>query len=97
MSMEVLFPPFRLDLAGGRLWKGEREIRLRPKTFAVLRYLRILPGSSPATSPRDSRRFGAALRLPARCATGSRITSLCAGFTTTIRLVYASNDREVPR
>ena len=42
--MEVLFPPFRLDLAGERLWRGECEIRLRPKTFAVLRYLAERPG-----------------------------------------------------
>jgi DNA-binding winged helix-turn-helix (wHTH) protein/tetratricopeptide (TPR) repeat protein len=41
--MDVLFPPFRLDLAGERLWRGEREIRLRPKTFAVLRYLAERP------------------------------------------------------
>ena len=33
------FPPFRLDLAEERLWKGERELRLRPKPFAILRYL----------------------------------------------------------
>src|SRR5229473_387095 len=33
------FPPFRLDLAAGQLLCGERHIELRPKTFAVLRYL----------------------------------------------------------
>jgi DNA-binding winged helix-turn-helix (wHTH) protein len=33
------FPPFRLDLAEERLWKGERELRLRPKPFAILRFL----------------------------------------------------------
>jgi DNA-binding winged helix-turn-helix (wHTH) protein len=32
-------PPFRLDLAEERLWKGERELRLRRKPFAILRYL----------------------------------------------------------
>ncbi len=32
-------PPFRLDLAEERLWKGERELRLRRKEFAVLRHL----------------------------------------------------------
>jgi DNA-binding winged helix-turn-helix (wHTH) protein/tetratricopeptide (TPR) repeat protein len=42
--MDVLFPPFRLDLAGARLWRGEREIRLRPKTLAVLLYLAERPG-----------------------------------------------------
>jgi DNA-binding winged helix-turn-helix (wHTH) protein len=35
----VSFPPFRLDLAEERLWKGERELRLRRKAFAILRYL----------------------------------------------------------
>jgi DNA-binding winged helix-turn-helix (wHTH) protein/tetratricopeptide (TPR) repeat protein len=48
--MEVLFPPFRLDLAGERLWQGEREIRLRPKTFAVLRYLAERPGHLASTA-----------------------------------------------
>src|SRR5262245_32293359 len=42
--MDVLFPPFRLDLAGERLWRETHEVRLRPKTFAVLRYLAERPG-----------------------------------------------------
>jgi DNA-binding winged helix-turn-helix (wHTH) protein len=33
------FPPFRLDMAEERLWKNGRELRLRPKPFAILRYL----------------------------------------------------------
>lgn len=35
----LIFPPFRLDLASERLWRGTQPIALRPKTFAVLRYL----------------------------------------------------------
>jgi DNA-binding winged helix-turn-helix (wHTH) protein len=35
----ILFPPFRLDLLNERLWQGTQGIALRPKTFAVLRYL----------------------------------------------------------
>src|SRR5215510_14466641 len=38
-AQQLLFPPFRVDLISDRLWQGEREIPLRPKTFAVLRYL----------------------------------------------------------
>src|SRR5262249_44800359 len=38
-AQQLLFPPFRVDLVTERLWQGEREILLRPKTFAVLRYL----------------------------------------------------------
>src|SRR5262249_12133344 len=38
-AQQLLFPPFRVDLISERLWQGEREIPLRPKTFAVLRYL----------------------------------------------------------
>ena len=34
-----LFPPFRLDANNEQLWHGTREIRLRRKTFAVLRHL----------------------------------------------------------
>jgi DNA-binding winged helix-turn-helix (wHTH) protein len=35
----VVFPPFRLDTVNETLWRDSREIALRPKTFAVLRYL----------------------------------------------------------
>ena len=35
----ILFSPFRLDPANQRLSRGEQVIPLRPKTFAVLRYL----------------------------------------------------------
>src|SRR5262249_44972324 len=33
------FPPFRLDLAAGQLWRAARPVALRPKTFGVLHYL----------------------------------------------------------
>src|SRR5580704_12757557 len=33
------FPPFRLDFVEERLWKGNLELQLRPKPFAILRYL----------------------------------------------------------
>lgn len=36
---EIVFPPFRLDLRVEKLWREEQEIALRPKTFAILRYL----------------------------------------------------------
>jgi predicted ATPase/DNA-binding winged helix-turn-helix (wHTH) protein len=39
-----LFPPFKLDANNERLWRGNREIRLRRKTFAVLRHLAERPG-----------------------------------------------------
>lgn len=35
----IVFPPFHLDWANERLWREEQPIHLRPKTFAVLRYL----------------------------------------------------------
>jgi len=35
----VSFPPFRLDPVNEQLWRGERRVALKPKTFAVLRYL----------------------------------------------------------
>jgi TolB-like protein/tetratricopeptide (TPR) repeat protein len=38
------FPPFRLDSNNEQLWRGSREIRLRRKTFAVLRHLVEHPG-----------------------------------------------------
>jgi DNA-binding winged helix-turn-helix (wHTH) protein len=41
---ELLFPPFRMDVANERLWKEEQAIPLRPKTFAILRHLAEHPG-----------------------------------------------------
>ncbi len=41
---QILFPPFRLDLASERLWRDTRVVPLRPKTFAILRYLAEHPG-----------------------------------------------------
>jgi len=35
----ILFPPFHLDLVNEQLWRDSQVIPLRPKTFAVLRYL----------------------------------------------------------
>ena len=37
------FPPFRLDLAEERLWRGDDELRLRRKPFAILRHLALRP------------------------------------------------------
>lgn len=44
VARRVHFPPFELDLAAGRLTRGERPVALRPKTFAVLCYLVSRPG-----------------------------------------------------
>jgi DNA-binding winged helix-turn-helix (wHTH) protein len=38
-ASHIFFAPFRLDLAAGRLWSGATEVAIRPKAFAVLRYL----------------------------------------------------------
>ncbi len=35
----LLFPPFRLDSANAQLWRNDKEIVLRRKTFEVLCYL----------------------------------------------------------
>jgi DNA-binding winged helix-turn-helix (wHTH) protein len=35
----LLFPPFRLDLDEGRLWKDAEQVTLRAKQFAVLAFL----------------------------------------------------------
>lgn len=35
----LYFPPFRLDIVNGLLWRGEQIIHLPPKLQAVLRYL----------------------------------------------------------
>jgi DNA-binding winged helix-turn-helix (wHTH) protein/tetratricopeptide (TPR) repeat protein len=40
----VVFGPFSMDLAGQRLWRDGRPIRLRPKSWDVLRYLVERPG-----------------------------------------------------
>ncbi len=35
----VSFPPYRLDLVEERLWQGSKQLALRRKPFAILRYL----------------------------------------------------------
>jgi DNA-binding winged helix-turn-helix (wHTH) protein/tetratricopeptide (TPR) repeat protein len=42
-EQRVFFPPFCLDIAQERLWRGAQALSLRPKTFAVLRYLATRP------------------------------------------------------
>src|ERR1700730_17445959 len=41
---QINFPPFQLDLTGGRLRRGSEAIELPPKAFGVLRYLAERPG-----------------------------------------------------
>ncbi|HEX3774194.1 MAG TPA: AAA family ATPase [Polyangiaceae bacterium] len=38
-----LFGPFRLDVGEQRLWKGDEELKLRRKPFAILRFLTANP------------------------------------------------------
>ena len=40
----IVFPPFRLDAADQRLYRGSDPIDLRPKSFAVLSHLLRRPG-----------------------------------------------------
>jgi len=40
----LLFPPFRLDPQNEQLWRAKRLVTLKPKAFAVLRYLVERPG-----------------------------------------------------
>ena len=44
LSEGIVFQPFHLDLAAGRLRRGCEVIALPPKAFAVLRYLAERPG-----------------------------------------------------
>src|SRR5688572_9701628 len=39
----LTFPPFRLDLDEERLWKGTKELAIRRKPFAILKYLASNP------------------------------------------------------
>src|SRR5712691_3862817 len=40
----IAFGPFRLEPTSARLWRGEQALTLRPRVFAVLRYLAEHPG-----------------------------------------------------
>ena len=40
----IHFPPFSLDLVEGRLTRNGEPMRVRPKTFDVLRHLATRPG-----------------------------------------------------
>lgn len=44
MAEDVVFGPFRLDLAAGRLLRGEREVDIRPRPLALLCHLAARPG-----------------------------------------------------
>src|SRR5215510_1328406 len=39
MELPLVFPPFWLDPLNEQLWRGEELLPVRPKPFAVLRYL----------------------------------------------------------
>jgi len=43
-ATRLAFDGFHLDVAGHRLWRGDREIPLRPKAWDVLHYLVERPG-----------------------------------------------------
>jgi pimeloyl-ACP methyl ester carboxylesterase/DNA-binding winged helix-turn-helix (wHTH) protein len=43
-SDRIVFPPFQLDMAAGRLSRGSKALDLRPKAFSVLKYLAERPG-----------------------------------------------------
>src|SRR5262245_28596721 len=43
-EQRIIFNPFSLDLVNQCLWRGSRQIKLRPKAFAVLNYLVERPG-----------------------------------------------------
>jgi predicted ATPase len=43
-ASSICFAPFRLDLTTEQLWCGAERLAVRPKTFAVLRYLVEHPG-----------------------------------------------------
>ena len=40
----IPFGPFCLDVTHGRLWRGDMDLGLRPRSLAVLRYLVAHPG-----------------------------------------------------
>jgi DNA-binding winged helix-turn-helix (wHTH) protein/tetratricopeptide (TPR) repeat protein len=44
VSRLITFPPFQVDAANERLWRDADPIPLRPKSFALLRYLAERPG-----------------------------------------------------
>ena len=44
MPRMLEFPPYRMDLRAERLWRGDRPVALRPKAWALLRYLIERPG-----------------------------------------------------
>jgi DNA-binding winged helix-turn-helix (wHTH) protein/tetratricopeptide (TPR) repeat protein len=43
-ASHLSFPPFRLDLENEQLWRDDKIVPMRPKPFAVLRYLVENPG-----------------------------------------------------
>src|SRR5262245_20668510 len=44
MGRLIAFPPFQVDAANEQLWRAGEAVPLRPKSFALLRYLAERPG-----------------------------------------------------
>ena len=44
MGRLIAFPPFQVDAANEQLWRDGEAVPLRPKSFALLRYLAERPG-----------------------------------------------------
>ena len=44
MGVRLSFPPYWINVENEQLWQAERQIGLKPKAFAVLRYLIERPG-----------------------------------------------------
>lgn len=51
MPQGFSFSDFRFDLVNGTLWRGEQEVRLSPRAFAILRY--FLEHAGQVVSPRE--------------------------------------------
>ena len=42
----ITFGPYRLDVAGARLWRGDEPVAIQPRPLAVLAYLAARPGAA---------------------------------------------------
>jgi DNA-binding winged helix-turn-helix (wHTH) protein len=71
----VSFPPFRLDEADERLWKGTKLVSVRRKPFAILRYLVANPKRLVTHSELLAHVWGGAWSARAPCA---RTSTSCA-------------------
>jgi DNA-binding winged helix-turn-helix (wHTH) protein len=89
----IEFPPYRLDLAAGMLWRHQQPVPLRPKTWAVLRYLAERPGLLVSKSELETAVWGQAVSDDALTRTVAELRRILGDDPRTPRIIQTVHRR----